>query len=131
MRTYVLNRVPIKRRPRFAMRGGHPCAYTDARTEADEAAVKRSYRGPKFDGPVCVRIDIYRALPASRPRRVDAEADTFKPDADNVAKAVLDGLNGAAYDDDAQVVELHVIKHPRTRKPGDSIRYSVEAVRHA
>jgi len=33
-----------------------------------------------------------------------------KPDADNIAKAILDGLNGVAYDDDASVVTLSVDK---------------------
>ncbi len=33
-----------------------------------------------------------------------------KPDIDNVVKAVLDALNGVAYRDDTQVIELHVRK---------------------
>ena len=35
---------------------------------------------------------------------------TKKPDCDNIAKIVLDALNGIAYHDDAQVAELTVIK---------------------
>lgn len=38
------------------------------------------------------------------------EPYTHKPDADNVAKAVLDALNGLAYEDDSQVQELVIIK---------------------
>lgn len=34
----------------------------------------------------------------------------MKPDCDNIAKAILDALNGVAYDDDKQVVRLHVEK---------------------
>ena len=33
-----------------------------------------------------------------------------KPDADNVAKTVADALNGLAYDDDAQITDLTVLK---------------------
>jgi Holliday junction resolvase RusA-like endonuclease len=33
-----------------------------------------------------------------------------KPDTDNIAKGVLDSLNGIAYQDDKQVVELKVNK---------------------
>lgn len=33
-----------------------------------------------------------------------------KPDTDNIAKIVLDALNGLAYPDDKQVVELQVLK---------------------
>lgn len=35
---------------------------------------------------------------------------TKKPDADNIAKIVLDALNGVAYTDDTQVVNLSVQK---------------------
>ena len=35
---------------------------------------------------------------------------TKKPDTDNIAKAILDALNGLAYYDDAQVVNLEVQK---------------------
>lgn len=38
------------------------------------------------------------------------EQATKKPDADNIAKAVLDGLNGVAFVDDSQVVALMVKK---------------------
>ena len=33
-----------------------------------------------------------------------------KPDTDNIAKSILDSLNGIAYKDDKQVVELIVYK---------------------
>ena len=36
---------------------------------------------------------------------------TKKPDSDNVAKAVLDSINGIAYKDDAYVVDLTVSKY--------------------
>ena len=36
---------------------------------------------------------------------------TAKPDIDNVAKIVLDALNGVAWTDDKCVVDLHVAKY--------------------
>lgn len=36
---------------------------------------------------------------------------TKKPDVDNIAKAIIDALNGIAYKDDSQVVELSVSKY--------------------
>ena len=36
---------------------------------------------------------------------------TQKPDADNIAKSVLDALNGLAYADDKQIVTLVVDKY--------------------
>lgn len=138
-RSYVLNRVPIKRRERFT-KGG--TVYAHPKTVADEKAVWAAYKGPRFDAdvPLAVRIDVYRALPKDRPRRIESEPDTLKPDVDNIAKAVLDGLqdkkdkNGnvlevRAFPDDKQVVALTVVKHDRIRKPGDSIRFTVEEVR--
>ena len=38
-----------------------------------------------------------------------------KPDCDNIAKAILDALNGVAYKDDSQVAEL-VVKNGLGRK---------------
>lgn len=76
------------------------------------------------DRPVRVTVDVMRALPASRPKRVESEPDDVKPDLDNVVKAVLDALNGVAYDDDAQVVSICAMKCDRTRLP-ERMRVSV------
>jgi Holliday junction resolvase RusA-like endonuclease len=38
------------------------------------------------------------------------ERPTKKPDLDNLAKSVLDGLNGVVYLDDSQLVSLHITK---------------------
>lgn len=136
-RSAVLNIVPVKRRVKLEFRGRcASCAwklkgchvYTPQQTIDEERAVGLAYKGPRHEGPVSVRIDVYRALPASRPKRTVSEPDTVTPDADNIAKAVLDGLNGVAYVDDKQVVELHVYKHDRVRRIGDSIRVVVEEV---
>ena len=35
---------------------------------------------------------------------------TKYPDGDNICKAVCDGLNGIAFDDDKQISEIHVYK---------------------
>ena len=35
---------------------------------------------------------------------------TLKPDTDNIAKIICDGLNGIAYKDDKQIVSLTVLK---------------------
>ena len=38
------------------------------------------------------------------------ERPAKKPDADNIAKIICDALNGIAYQDDAAVAELSVVK---------------------
>lgn len=125
---YAVNRIPNKRRHRSTVRNGHIATYTDSRTAADEQAVRDAYKGECFDCAVRVVVHTFKALPKSRPKRIERERDTTKPDIDNVLKAVLDALNGAAYRDDSQVVEVRVVKHDRTRKHGDSIRFEVEPI---
>jgi Holliday junction resolvase RusA-like endonuclease len=39
-----------------------------------------------------------------------AEKHTKKPDLDNVAKAIIDGMNGIIFKDDSQITSLHVTK---------------------
>ncbi len=57
---------------------------------------------PRFKGRVRVDIDLY-----IRDGRIG--------DVDNYAKSILDGLNGVAWEDDKQVVELHIYRH--TERP--------------
>ena len=64
-------------------------------------------------GPVAIRAEFVLPKPASRTRKADAGRAIpveVKPDADNLAKALLDGLTGIAWSDDAQVAELTVRK---------------------
>ena len=63
-----------------------------------------------LDGPVAVSVLAYR------PRR--------RGDIDNLAKAILDGLNGYAYEDDAQVVHLSMTRYDDARNPRILVRVS-------
>lgn len=108
-----------KARPRFT-RGGH--TYTPTSTRVAEEAVAAEWQA-KSGGlvapahvPVTVEIVIERELPKGRPKYLRRESDTFKPDIDNVAKLVLDALNGVAWADDAQVTRLYVRKADRKRE---------------
>ena len=108
-----------KGRVRFVRATGR--TYTpDATAEAMErirqayAAASGGRAAPK-GAPVRVSIYTARALPKSRPKRVGEEPDVYKPDVDNIAKAVLDALNGVAWEDDTQVTQLVVQKGPRMR----------------
>lgn len=119
----VANIIPVKRRARFTKFGA---PYTPKETECEEREIARLYKGAKSSGPVRVTIRASSPLPKSRPNRIESEPWTIAPDIDNIAKAVLDALNEVAYDDDAQVVELHVYKHARTRGVGPCTRVEVE-----
>jgi len=49
-------------------------------------------------------------------------------DADNIAKSILDGLNGVVYEDDDQVIELLVRKHKVKRKEEERVEIEVRKV---
>lgn len=106
-----------KQRPRFAK--GH--TYTPARTQNAEKAVKNAVYGAMRERmiktitePVRVEICAYFGVPASASKKRQGELIgrpcTKRPDADNVAKLVCDGMNGVAFTDDSQVASLSVSK---------------------
>lgn len=93
------------------------------------AAAWRTAHGDQVlieDGPVYLEIHTYRKLPKSRPKKVIAEPDTFKPDWDNVGKLVCDAISGLAFADDCQVTCASVIQHDRTRRESELIHIKVE-----
>ena len=126
---FVVPGTPVaKGRPKFARRGGFVQAYTPAKTQAYESTVQAfaseaMERDPRlFMGPLSVDLEVVVSIPASGPKKrqaaaiAGAMAPTKKPDLDNVAKALLDGMNGYVFNDDAQVVELSMRK--RYGEPG-------------
>lgn len=110
-----------KQRPKFTTRGGFTRAVTPHKTVNYENLVKMAFQdqiqtGYKPEAMLAVEIFAYYEIPksTSKKKRVEMEAGrirpTKKPDADNIAKSILDALNGLAYHDDAQVVQLNVFK---------------------
>lgn len=104
-----------KGRPRFT-RSGH--AYTPEKTADYEQLVKLSFRKkyPDFKPflkvvPLSVIIYAYFPYPknAGKTKRMYM-IPTKKPDSDNIAKIICDSLNGIAYHDDSQIVELYICK---------------------
>lgn len=111
----VYGKVVGSARPRVTRHGTYIPKPTREYRESILAAWSEA-GGRRFECPVGVEVDVYRALPKSRPKKTESEPDTFKPDVDNIAKNVLDALNGHAWADDAQVTRLCVSKHPRKRR---------------
>lgn len=106
-----------KGRPRFSRATGS--TYTDDATAVYENLVKTIWMtvvGERLSGELSVSIEAHYAIPTSKPKKMQVAMrdgsvrPTTKPDIDNVIKAVLDGLNGVAYADDAQVVEISASK---------------------
>lgn len=119
-------RVPFvkgKGRVRFVRATGR--TYTPDATAEAMYAIRAAYeaaggaKAPK-GAEVAVHITTVRPLPKGRPKRVESEPDVCKPDVDNIAKLVLDALNGTAWDDDTQVTELVVGKAERVRDVAES-----------
>lgn len=109
--------VPVKPRTKGRPRFAKGRAYTPPETVAFEQAVAAAWRasgGPLFTGPVEVEIVLAADGVDVVVRALDpATKSVVRGDVDNHAKALLDGLNGAAFPDDVQVVTLHVSKAAR------------------
>ena len=107
-----MERLKGQGRPRFA----HGHAYKDIADTLYEAEIRRQYIEQcgdamrYFEGEVHIELQFSRPLPKKSPQRDDGKPDTSKPDIDNLIKAILDGLNGAAWEDDAQVCKVTASK---------------------
>ena len=106
-----------KARPRFNTYTGR--TYTPSKTGAYERLIALCFKqagGKLLDGAIRIDIKAYYPIAKSHTKKAKAGMEsgeikaTIKPDIDNVAKAVLDGLNGVAFEDDKQVINLRIAK---------------------
>lgn len=109
-----------KARPRFNMLQKR--TYTPQKTKKYEDMIRNTFQekyGIKVnssENEVYVKIDVEYAPPKSLSKKkkqalIDWKMGyTHKPDCDNIAKAVLDALNGVVWKDDKQIVGLLVMK---------------------
>ncbi|MCO6541583.1 MAG: RusA family crossover junction endodeoxyribonuclease [Lactobacillus sp.] len=127
----VINKIPLSQsRPRFSRRGGVSKAYDTKKIHDYKQMIAWIYREkygfhklPK-GAPLRVTVTFYREIQksiskAEHQKRLENKImPIVKPDIDNYIKAVLDGLNGVAFADDNQIVEIHAKKlysnNPRT-----------------
>ena len=137
-------------RPRVTVRGSFASAYMPKAHTAAEARIADaarvafrdlagSQRTP-FDEPVAVQIRAVHGRPAAlvpRPRSRKAIPlgrmwRTTKPDADNIAKIVLDGLvKAGVMVDDTRVVRLTVTKEYVAIEPAEGPHVHVEVYTEA
>ena len=121
---FVIPGDPVpKGRPRVT-RTGH--AYTPQKTRLYEAHIQDLWRRKGLATlpkglPIAVSVDAYFAVPKSvskkRRNTMDGAPHVYRPDADNVAKAVLDALNQLAFDDDSNIYLLRVSKRYTLLEP--------------
>lgn len=114
MKFIVYGKPTGKGRPRLSRWG----VYTPNKTVAYENLVKFSYLQATDDKLVncAIKIEIWayfeppRSISKKKYNELIGKAYTKKPDIDNIGKAILDALNGIAYEDDNQIAELVVHK---------------------
>lgn len=106
-----------KARVRTVHAKGKTFSYTPEKTVLYENLIKISYwqaRARPFPAgePIKIGITAFYPIPKSTSKKKKEEMmsgkilPTKKPDIDNVVKSIMDGLNGAAYRDDSQIVTL-------------------------
>ena len=110
-----------KGRPRVSVKG---YLYTPERTRTYEKRVANSYYDDMLTGALKVHIEVYMAIPKSetKSKKLKMASGEIQPtkangDLDNIVKAILDGLNGIAYEDDRQVVEIEAVKRYTDKEP--------------
>ena len=88
-----------------------------------------------IEGSIRARIVAYYKVPKSYTKkrkqaiREGLEYPCKKPDSDNIAKIILDSLNKIAFDDDAQIVELTVLK--RWTEKNERVEFELEEISNA
>ena len=121
-----INPVP-KGRPRFSKVGGFMRSYTPKKTSDYETEVRTQAQSvmtrEPLETPLAVYLYFRLPIPRSHSKKRQeaclngSERPIKKPDIDNLAKSVLDGLNGVVWHDDSQIVSLHLTK-VYARNPG-------------
>jgi len=123
MITFFVPGKPVaKARGRAAIgkKKGKPFIYSDATTSTYEACVglicKQAMARAKvkqLTGPVSLEIIFRFAVPKSwtkKQKEMVPLAHTATPDLDNLVKAIKDGMNGVAWEDDSQVSIVYAKK---------------------
>ena len=119
---FTIDAPPVpKGRPKFSKIGGFVRTYTPRKTIDYETIVRETAQQAMgqtelLETPVGVYLYIRLPIPQSySKKRKEAclsgqEKPIKKPDIDNLAKSILDGMNGIVWKDDSQIVSLHITK---------------------
>lgn len=70
--------------------------------------------GVPLRATVTAFFTVPRSMSKKKAAAMDGTPHTKRPDADNVAKTILDALNGHAYNDDSAIALLTVRKYQTT-----------------
>ena len=111
---YTIYHEPVAQgRPRFARGRAYDPPKSKAYKEFVALTAKRHFSKP-LEGALSIRVVFYMPMPKSwskgKKEQHEGLFHTSRPDIDNLCKALLDGLNGVAFEDDGQVVCLQAWK---------------------
>lgn len=118
--------IPVQPKPKQRPQHGNGYTFTPKETSEYETIVgfyaRRALKQP-LRGAIRVKVDFYMPIPKGwqKAKKQLAEEGQIRPvsrpDLDNLEKALFDGMNGIAWVDDSQVVEVHKAEwygEPRT-----------------
>lgn len=107
-----------KQRPRYSNKIHK--MYTPTKTSTFEEKVKWAFKSKynietelstkPFKAKITAIFEPAKSLSKKKKEELLYRDYTKKPDADNIAKIILDSLNGLAYKDDNQISDLTIIK---------------------
>lgn len=120
-------------RPRFARRGRFVMAYDPPKSRNWKATAQQHMRDEMDDdaplqGPLQVIVQALFTCPLSDHRKSMSRHRRWhakRPDAENVAKAVLDAGTGVIWRDDSQIARLVVAKHIAAQDEAPGVIVSV------
>lgn len=122
---FIPGKPQAKQRPKVTMVGGYAKAYTPKQTIEYENHVKGCFihkfsedsnASKLYELPLKMSVTVYYSIPKTfskvkQEKALTAEiVPTTRPDIDNIAKSICDALNGIAFKDDSQIVDLNIIK---------------------
>lgn len=131
MLSFEIPGIPVgQHRPRFARRGPFVSVYSAKSDAIYRKQIQVAYLKAKtnmigaegksidFQKPAALRVELQFFIPVpdswstrKKERALNKEIlPITKPDIDNLEKAIFDGLNGLAWQDDSQVVSVGKIK---------------------
>ena len=113
-----------KGRPRYSRRGEYVHTYTPQKTKNFEDAIRFEFMAsncepmPVYDREISLKATVLVGVPIPKSYSKKRQAlcrDRFiapskKPDIDNILKSVFDALNGYAFADDVQIVQVYAEK---------------------
>jgi Holliday junction resolvase RusA-like endonuclease len=102
---FPIDPVP-KGRPRFS-RGK---VYTPPKTKEFEKLVRKMASEQYRNGPLRDAVSMTVVFIIKKPKSVKREYPTVKSDLDNYIKSLCDALNGIAFVDDSQIIEINASK---------------------